>query len=431
MNPRNSYRSTRRRRHRAAALTALAVTVMLPLAGGASALAQAPPLLIATVDGDSVWSNELVAQAHRLPALDDEDPIAYRHRLLQPLLHRLLLKAEAERRGLFDDPAVLAELASDEHKELERRLLEQGDDDEDLVRMQILDEMGYQANEAAIIELAAAMDMYDTKDPAAYQLPLVPPGAIDTTLVLYRADDTTYTVADFIAGPGAQRTMYTASLVGDPRRIGYDLASTYASGAAPQVARQRGIDRAIDYRAWKAARHEELAITALYENTVVPASHPSDEEVRAYYEANLPRYTEQDKVETDSWSFSDSTMARRIERALKQGLPVNTVNALARADDSFGVRRTLQQPLDNWLRDTRLEPDPGTIACVPRVGTSWVHLVLGVVPGQLRAFETVEREVQRELEQQRAEEKLMELLDDARASVEVEIFDDALADVPI
>ncbi|MGD8395054.1 MAG: peptidylprolyl isomerase [Candidatus Eiseniibacteriota bacterium] len=388
---------------------------------------------MARVDGDSITVAQVLAQTGRIHATDNEDPDAYRHRLLEPLIHRLLLKHEARREGFYENPEVLARLDEAVGAELRRRLSEgaEGQGAQDELRAQLLAESHFELDDEAVAALAAAIEAFDTKDPAAYDGPLVAPGAIDTSRVLFTSDLGPYTVADFLAGAGSKRTIYNATWSHDAERLGADLGRNHVNAISPLVARRRGLDQTADFEAWREERHEEFAVMHLYQTQVLDAVRPSEGEIRSYYEAHPERYRSPDMVSTDAWSFTDSTDARRIERAMRQELPAQVVESLARGSRSFGMQQRLRQPLERLETAAGGPVAPGDIVCDIRVGTSWVHRVLDINPGEVRPFESVAEEVRHTLEDQRAEERLQEILDGARARAEIDIDEALLAEVPV
>jgi hypothetical protein len=389
--------------------------------------------VVAQVDGDTITVRQVMAQTRRIQAADNEDPDAYRRRLLEPLVHRLLLEHTARREELFQHPEVLARLEEAVGTELRRRLSagSEGPGAQDELRAQLLAESQFELDEEAVGALAAAIEPFDTRDASAFEKPLVAPGSIDTSLVLFTSDLGSYTVGDFLAGAGSKRTIYNVTWAHDAERLGADLGRNHVNAISPMVARRRGLDEDADFQSWREERHEEFAVMHLYQTQVLDAVRPSDGEVRAHYEAHAERYRSPDMVSTDAWSFTDSTDARHIERALRQGLPEQVVDSMARGSRSFGMQQVLRQTLERLETAAGGPVAPGDIVCDVRIGTSWVHRVLAIEPGEVRPFESVADEVRRTLEDQRAEERLQEILDEARARADIEINEAVLAEIPI
>ncbi len=201
----------------------------------------------------------------------------------------------------------------------------------------------------------------------------------------------------------------------------------------PRDAMAQGLDKDPQVIREIQEREREIRNRVFYRTEVRAKSIPSDDEIRASYEANLDRYHQPERrrfVAIGSSSRDNAVMAAEL---MRQGLSVEQVQArLAPKDDSIEVIGGEGTPLlaygtSPMLDDVLFRLPPGGVSDPIPVGQSFtVAKVLEIVAEGPQPYEEVFRDMRREISQARADSLLQALLDSRRDEFQVEINWDAV-----
>ncbi len=293
----------------------------------------------------------------------------------------------------------------------------------------LADELGFRAMSENIAILASRINGFNPDDPEHLDQPVAALEPADSTLTLFQTQERAYTIADFVEGFGAKRSLVTMRWAQAPEVLESDLKRSLRRQALIDLARADSLDQTDDHRAWRTLKLEELAVTRLYE-TVASKEEVTDQELRAHYETHTEDFTTPATVKVESWAFNDQSAATQLETALQGQLPDSVLEALA--TQAGAVRSGIERRITR----TNFEADHGQklvgdVVTSHENGLYWVGRVIGTSETRQIPFESVIPKVRRAVEARRVEERFAEFLDALRGRIPVVVEDAALARVPL
>jgi peptidyl-prolyl cis-trans isomerase C len=193
---------------------------------------------------------------------------------------------------------------------------------------------------------------------------------------------------------------------------------------AAAEARRRGLDREPEVTAKlraierEARTRKEAALQAALFGSVREGLSPSEEALRAHYEATKLRYAER-QLRLRRRPFASREAA---ERALGEVAPLEGEGA-----ETIGPSPVRELPRTVLPEALRLErPGERSVAGSAEEGWSLIELA-EVLPAEPRPFEAVRSEVEASLRQKEATAAFRALLDELRAEADVRVDEGALA----
>ncbi len=196
----------------------------------------------------------------------------------------------------------------------------------------------------------------------------------------------------------------------------------------PRDAMAQGLDRDPEVVREVGEREKEIRTRVFYRTEVRSRAIPSDDEVRATYEANLDQYYMPEQRRFVAMGSSSRENAAKAAQLMRQGMSVEQIRArLSPEDDSIEIIGGRGTPLMAYgsspmLDDVLFSLPPGGVSEPIPVGQSFtVARVQEIVPEGTQPYEEVFRDIRREIIETRADSLLQILLDSRRDEFPVEI----------
>jgi peptidyl-prolyl cis-trans isomerase C len=267
--------------------------------------------------------------------------------------------------------------------------------------------------------------------------------------VLVRIGDTTITVGEF-AERLAEQSPYLRARYASPERRREFLDNLVRFELMAAEAIKRGYDRSEEVERTRKQMMIQALMKAEFEDRIQP-SDITDDEVRAYYEANREEFDKPEQVRASHILIRDRAKAQRVLRevlAKKADIAFWRTAAQAHNEDPetrdrFGDLRFFSRPADRRADEPEV---PAAVAeaafALAQIGDihdqlvqspAGFHIVklTGRRAALRRSLEEASRPIRNRLWRERREQKIQEFIDALRAQADVRIDEAALAAVRV
>ena len=138
---------------------------------------------------------------------------------------------------------------------------------------------------------------------------------------LYSFEGGEIACGDFLA---ALKPMGFQDLLQDSLQV-VELAERFVlpSYIAEQAARRQGWDREPEFVEWRQRKEEELILTNLIREEVSEPAEPTEEEIRAFYEADRERFRTSDQVIIGQVWAATEAEAQKLRREIERGVGIS------------------------------------------------------------------------------------------------------------